>query len=32
MLNKNIPKEVVAECTSLPLEKIIELQKEARAI
>ena len=28
MINKNIPPETIAECTDLPLEKVIKLKEE----
>ncbi len=28
MLNKNLPPQLVAECTNLPLEQVLQLQKE----
>ena len=30
LLEENISAEIIAKCTSLPLEKVLELQKEAK--
>ena len=32
MLEENISAEIIAKCTSLPLEKVLELQKEAKPV
>lgn len=32
MLEENISAEIIAKCTSLPLEKVLELQKQAKTV